>query len=108
MKRQMKSQGVSNDEIEEKIAGFDSDWIPSAMHYFTEMAKFAKNHADISLDEFIAFNMSIRNHIVQNDALPSWFEDSLRASYANCWANDEGILLEDGLELLPGEKYFVH
>lgn len=102
LKRQLQSQGVSDDDIEKRIAEFDSDWVPSAMQYFTEMAKFAKNHADISVEEFMAFNMSIRDHVVEHDALPSWFEDSLRSSYVKCWSSEDGALSEDGLELLPG------
>ena len=103
LRRQLKSQGVSDDEIEKRIADFDSDWVPSAMHYFAEMSKFAENHTDISLKEFVAFNMSIRDHVAQYDTLPSWFENSLRASFKRCWSNCDGILSEDGLELLPGE-----
>jgi hypothetical protein len=103
LRQQLKNQGFSNGVIEKKIQEFDSDWLPSAYHYFAEMTKFAKNHADISVDEFMAFNMSIRDHIIQHDALPSWFEESLRMSFTKCWSNEDGILLEEGFELLPGE-----
>ena len=104
LRQQLKNQGFSNGVIEKRITEFDSDWVPSAMHYFAEMTKFAKNHADISVEEFMAFNMSIRDHIAQHGALPSWFEESLRLSFMKCWSNEDGLLLQDGLELLPGES----
>ena len=104
LRRQLESEGVSNDDIERRIAEFDADWVPSAMKYFAEMAKFAANRTIVSADEFMAFNMSIHDYIVQHDALPSWFEDSLRKSYVKCWSNKEHLLVEDGLELLPGES----
>ena len=103
LRRQLESEGISNEDIERRVAEFDADWMPSAMEYFGEMAKFAANRANVSADEFLAFNMSIRDYIVQHDALPSWFEDSLRMSYVKCWSNKEHLLVEDGLELLPGE-----
>ena len=105
LRRQLEVSGVPNDDVEKQIAEFNSDWVPSAMKYFTEMSQIARNHADISVEDFVAFNMSIRDHIVQNDALPSWFEDSLRTSFVKCWSDKDGILLEDGLELLPGESF---
>ena len=104
LRQQLKSQGLSNGVIDKKVAEFDSDWFPSALHYFGEMTKFAKNQADISVEEFMAFNMSIRDHIVEHGTLPSWFESSLRASFTKCWSNKDGILLEEGFELLPGER----
>lgn len=104
LRGQLEREGLTNDAIEKRILDFRMDWLPSAMGYFGELSKFAQNNEEISKEDFMAFNMSIRDHIAQHDALPLWFDNSLRMSYAKCWSSKNGLLFEDGLELLPGES----
>ena len=104
LRRQQVEKGANEEEIQKRIKEFTENWIPGAMKYFVEMSRFSKTDPErIALEEFMAFNMSIREHIEQTGNLPAWFEDSLRLSYDKCWAcEDTGHLDEDGLELLPG------
>lgn len=106
LRRQLKEEGMKDDKgIERRVEEFNAQWMPGAMKYFFEMSRFAKEGGPekITKNDFIAFKMSIREHILNNDALPSWFEDSLRMSFSKCWAKtDTGLLEEEGLELLPG------
>ena len=104
LRRQQEEKGAREEEIEQRTKEFTANWLPGAMAYFKEMCRFAKGDPEkITRDEFIAFNMSIREHIRETGALPEWLESSLRMSYPKCWGNDEdGRFGEDGLELLPG------
>lgn len=105
-RRQLQERGLKDTEIVEKrVEEFKAKWLPGAMKYFFEMSQFAKEGGPekITKKDFISFNMSIREHIAKNDALPSWFEDALSMSFSECWGTqDSGLLEEDGLELLPG------
>ena len=105
LRRQLQEKGIKDTEIEKRVEEFKAKWMPGAMKYFFEMSQFAKEGAaeKITKKDFISFNMSIREHIAKNGALPSWFEHSLRMSFSECWGTqDNGLLEENGLELLPG------
>lgn len=105
LRRQLQERGMADKDIEQRVEEFDANWMPGAMKYFAEMSQFAKEGGPekITVNDFMSFNMSIRDHIVKNDSLPLWFEDSLRKSFQKCWAsNDNAVVGEEGLGLLPG------